>query len=67
MKILVIHFKRQSPAWFVFGIALKLVSRLFDSLFTNSFKQLLLLLPQIFTSDASPYHRLGESPWDNKS
>ena len=53
MKILVIHFKRQSPAWFVFGIALKLLSRLFDSLFTNSFKQLPLLLPQLFTSPYS--------------
>ena len=53
VKILVIHFKRQSPAWFVFGIALKLLSRLFDSLFTNSFKQLPLLLPQLFTSPYS--------------
>ena len=69
MKILVIHFKRQSPAWFVFGIALKLLSRLFDSLFTNSFKQLPLLLPQLFTSGAfpCPCHRLGESPRGNKS
>lgn len=67
VKILVIHFKRQSPAWFVFGIALKLLSRLFDSLFTNSFKQLPLLLPQLFTYDAYPCHRLGETPRGNKS